>query len=51
MFNMVGALTMSGTAMLFAVSCVKKPEPPITKGDIAVWELETLVVVEKCSVV
>ncbi|KAJ7335982.1 hypothetical protein OS493_013348 [Desmophyllum pertusum] len=48
-FHMVGAIVMVGAAMLFAVSCVKKPDTLGTKEDVTAWEL--LVVVEKCSVV
>ena len=53
MFNMVGALITAGTAMLIAVSCMKKSESlsPISGREIAYWELEALVVVEKCSVI
>ncbi|XP_078342332.1 monocarboxylate transporter 4-like [Oculina patagonica] len=48
-FNMVGAIMVIGAAMLFAVSCIKKPEKLSTKEEVAVWE--SLIVVEKCSVV
>lgn len=53
MFNMVGALLTAGAAMLIAVSCVKEPEllRPISLKEIEKWEVEALVVVEKCSVV
>ena len=46
---MVGAVTMFGAAILFAVSCIKKPDNLSTKEQVTVWE--SLVVVEKCSVV
>lgn len=53
MFYMVGALLTSGAAMLIAVSCVKEPESlrSLSRKKIEKWELEALVVVEKCSVV
>lgn len=40
---------MIGAAMLFAVSFIKKPKKLSTKEELTVWE--TLLVVEKCSVV
>lgn len=49
-FHMVGAIYLTGAAILTGVFCVKKlDDKPSLKKEITVWE--SLIVVEKCSVV
>lgn len=48
---MVGAIMLAGAAIMFAVSCKRKPPPEklVEKEEVTLWE--SLIVVEKCSVV
>lgn len=48
-FYMAGAIMILGSAILLTVSCVKKPVTLTSNEDVRDWE--SLVVVEKCSVV
>lgn len=50
-FYMVGAIMLAGSAIMFAVSCKRKPPPEklVEKEEVTLWE--SLIVVEKCSVV
>lgn len=50
-FYMVGAIMLAGSAIMFAVSCKRKlpPEKLVEKEEVTLWE--SLIVVEKCSVV
>lgn len=48
-FHMVGAILLTGAAILIGVVCVKRSDKLETKEEITIWE--ALVVVEKCSVV
>lgn len=50
-FYMVGAIMLAGAVIIFVVSCIKKPAPEKSNEKEEVTQWESLIVVEKCSVV